>query len=121
MNPKLKLLYVEDEESIREEMFEILDLYFDNIYIAKNGQEGLDMYQKHQPDVVISDIQMPIMDGISMSQEILNINKNATIILTSAFTEQGYLKKSEAIGIRHYIAKPIDINLLLTKIEEVSS
>lgn len=121
MNAELKLLYVEDEENIQEEMLEILELYFNNIYIAKNGQEGLNIYQKYKPDLVISDIKMPIMDGICMSKEILNLNKKAKIILTTAFTEQDYLQQAEEIGITSYVTKPINIKLLFEKIEELES
>ena len=117
MNENLTLLYVEDEASIREEMIEILELDFDNFHVATNGQEGLQMYQEFQPDIVISDIQMPLMDGISMSKEILSIDANAKIILTTAFNEQGYLEQAKEIGVNAYVNKPVNINELFEKIE----
>ncbi len=119
MNDNLVLLYVEDEASIREEMIDILELDFQNIHVAKNGQEGLQMFQKLQPDIVISDIQMPIMDGLSMSKEILSINPDAKIILTTAFNEHGYLEQADNIGIKSYINKPVNIDELFEKIEEL--
>ncbi|PHR55024.1 MAG: hypothetical protein COA44_11770 [Arcobacter sp.] len=121
MNKKVTILYVEDEESIREEMIEILELDFNTIYVAKNGQEGLELYQEHNPSIIISDIQMPLMDGITMSKKILELNKNAKIILTTAFNEKGYLDEATSIGIIDYIKKPIDINELFKKIEAVST
>ena len=116
MNDNIILLYVEDEESIREEMVDILSLDFKNIHIAKNGQEGLNMFQTFHPDLVISDIQMPIMDGITMSQKILEINNEAKIILTTAFNEKDYLEQATKIGVESYINKPIDINELFEKL-----
>ncbi len=121
MTDNITILYVEDEASIREEMLEILELDFENIHVAKNGQEGLEMFQKLQPDIIISDIQMPIMDGIQMSKEILSIDPDAKIILTTAFNEEGYLEQASNIGIKSYVNKPVDINLLFEKIETVVS
>ena len=119
MNDNLTLLYVEDEQSIREEMLEILELDFDSIYVAKNGQEGLEIFKEKRPDLIISDIQMPIMDGISMSKEILSIDDKAKIILTTAFNEQGFLDESKKIGIMGYVNKPVNISELFKTIESI--
>jgi len=119
MNKNLSLLYVEDEENIREEMIEILGLDFEKIYSASNGKEGLELYFQHRPDVIISDIQMPVMDGISMSKEILSNNKDAKIILTTAFNEKTYIDEAMALGIHGYINKPIHIDELFKKIEAI--
>lgn len=119
MNDALTLLYVEDEASIREEMIEILELDFEDIHVAKNGQEGLEMFQKFHPDIVISDIQMPLMDGITMSQKILSIDSNAKIILTTAFNEQGFLDKATEAGIKSYINKPVNVSELFETIESL--
>ena len=121
MNNSLILLYIEDDTSIREEMMDILELDFEHIYVAKNGQEGLEMFQKFHPDIIISDIQMPLMDGIRMSQEILSIDPDAKIILTTAFNEQNYLNKAKEIGIKAYINKPVNINELFKKIEALTA
>lgn len=119
MNDALTLLYVEDEASIREEMIEILELDFENIHVAKNGQEGLEMFQQFLPDIVISDIQMPLMDGITMSQKILSIDSKAKIILTTAFNEQGFLDKAKEAGIKSYINKPVNVSELFETIESL--
>ncbi len=119
MTDNLTLLYVEDDASIREEMIEILELDFDDFHVAVNGQEGLQMYQEFNPDLVISDIQMPVMDGIRMSKEILSIDPDAKIILTTAFNEQGYLEEAKSIGVMHYVNKPVNINELFENIEAV--
>lgn len=113
----IKILYVEDEESIRDELVEILELDFENIIVANNGEEGLALYEIHHPDFVISDIQMPKMDGLKMCKEILNINKDAKIILTTAFNEGRFIQEADALKINAYITKPIDIKQLYAAIE----
>jgi len=119
MNKPLKILYVEDEESIREEMIEILKLDYDDVHVAVNGEEAVEIYKRLHPDIVISDIQMPIMDGISMSKEILSIDENAKIILITAFNEKSYIEETEAIGVKSYLNKPVNIDELFEKIEAV--
>ncbi len=116
MNDDIIILYVEDDMNIREEMLEIFELDFENIHVATNGKEGLQMFKRFHPDIIISDIQMPVMDGISMSKEILSIDPDAKIVLTTAFNEQSYLEEAEKIGIKTYISKPIDISILFEKI-----
>lgn len=111
-----RILYVEDEKSIRDELAEILALDFDNILIAENGEEGLALYKTHRPDLVISDIQMPKMDGLQMCKEILSINKDTKIILTTAFNEGRFTQEADALKINAYITKPIDIKELYTAI-----
>lgn len=113
----MKILYVEDEESIRNELLEILELDFENILIAADGEEGLALYKTHRPDLVISDIQMPKMDGLQMSREILNINKDAKIILTTAFNEGRYTQEADTLKVIAYVTKPIDVKELYTAIE----
>lgn len=116
MREKLILLYVEDEENIREEMVEILELDFENIYVAKNGQEGLAMYKEYKPDLIISDVQMPFLDGITMSKEILALDSSVKIILTTAFNENTFTDDAKEIGIQEYINKPVDLNKLFESI-----
>jgi len=119
MNNKLVVLYVEDEVDIREEMYEILSLDFKNIIMAENGHIGLEMYKKHKPDLVISDLKMPFMDGIEMSKKMLEIDTNAKIILTTAFNEVSYIETAKEIGIKGYIKKPISIDDLFKTISNI--
>ena len=118
MNKEKILLYVEDEASIREEMIEILELKFENILVAKNGQDGLEIYKKQNPDLVISDLQMPIMNGVEMSKEIKLLNPQAKIILTTAFNEPSFISTSNEVGIDEYVSKPVEITKLFKAIEK---
>jgi len=119
MNKNSTILYVEDEKDIREEMIEVLSLEFKNIYTAKDGAEGLAMYKKYNPDLVITDVQMPSMNGIEMSKEILLLNSDANIILITAFNEESFVSDAQKIGIKDYINKPIDIKQLFKSIYNV--
>ena len=117
MNDHKTILYVEDEEHIRNELVEILELDYPNVLIASNGKEGLELYKQHLPDLVISDIQMPQMDGMTMCEEIKKIDKNVPIILTTAFNERTYKERADELSIVDFIAKPISVSDLYSCID----
>ena len=114
----IKILYVEDDKSIAEEILEILSIYTDNVYYAKDGQEGLELFKNNGIDLIISDIKMPNMDGITMAQEIRKIDESVVIIITSAFGEIEYFQKAIEIGVDNYLLKPIDVQKLLNVIHK---
>ncbi|MFW2551748.1 EAL domain-containing response regulator [Aliarcobacter butzleri] len=111
----MSILYVEDEKDLREVTHEILKSFTKNQYIAENGQEGLELFKKHEKniDLIVTDINMPILNGLEMAKEIKNINPNIPIIITTAFSNKEYLLESIDIGIDKYVLKPIDIAKLL--------
>lgn len=112
----VKVLYVEDDDDIREEIVDFLELEVGELIVAKDGEEGLSKFKEHSPDVVITDIQMPIMDGLKMAEEIKKINPLTPIIVTTAFNENEYLLKSINLGLDKYVLKPIDLTLLMNSI-----
>ncbi|WP_281951213.1 GGDEF domain-containing response regulator [Nitrosophilus kaiyonis] len=117
----LTFLFVEDEESIRENIYEILSPLFKKIYLAKDGKEGLEIYENHQEiDLIITDIMMPNLDGISMVEKIREINKEIPIIYVTAFSESDLLLKTIKQKISGYILKPIDIEELLEAISRAN-
>ncbi|WP_151948717.1 EAL domain-containing response regulator [Aliarcobacter butzleri] len=111
----MSILYVEDEKDLREVTHEILKSFTKNQYIAENGQEGLELLKKYEKniDLIVTDINMPILNGLEMAKEIKNINPNIPIIITTAFSNKEYLLESIDIGIDKYVLKPIDIAKLL--------
>jgi YesN/AraC family two-component response regulator len=109
---KISLLYVEDDEDISSELVELLEIYIDKLYVAKDGKKGLDIFKEHHPDIIISDIQMPIMDGLEMCEQIRKIDPEVPIIITTAFNEPSFLIKSIDIGVDKYVTKPVDLNKL---------
>jgi CheY-like chemotaxis protein len=110
---QLAVLYVEDEESIRNEVAYFLSRRVGRILTAANGREGLDIYRSQRPDLVLSDIQMPVMDGLEMAAEIKRQQRETPVILTTAFNDTNYLQKAIALGIDGYVLKPIDLEQLM--------
>lgn len=116
----VSVLYVEDEPVIRQIMVRMLNRRVSTVYQAENGREGLDLFKQYGPDIVISDIRMPVMDGIQMSREIKLLDRNSRIILTTAHADEGYLLNSIEAGIDKYILKPVDVNVLFTALEKLT-
>jgi len=112
-------LYVEDDENLKSEMMISLKRRFKKVLSASNGREGLELFKEHRPDVVISDIKMPIMDGIEMSRRIKKIEKDVPIIFTTAFSEVPYLLEAIKIGVSRYVQKPLKIKDLIETIYDV--
>ncbi len=116
----LRILYVEDDSETREELQSILELYVAELYVANNGREGLILYQQHHPDIVITDIQMPEMNGLSMAADIKRMNPKQAIVVLSAYNDVEYLFRALELEIQNYITKPISVERLLNKLEEIT-
>jgi len=115
------LLYVEDNHDTQEYMKYILEDLVKEFYQAFNGEEGLEIYNDKKPDIIITDIEMPSMNGLDMSKKIKEIDKNQNIILLSVFQDIEILKIAINIGVDEFIAKPIgNINMLLDKLESIT-
>ncbi len=116
---KYSVLYVEDEKDTRETAIRSLSrVGFANIYQAENGLEGLAVFKEKRPQIVISDIQMPIMNGLEMVKEILEVADDTHVVLTTAFGDQEYFMRSIELRIDKYLMKPIDITQLLEALYE---
>ncbi|WP_066358238.1 EAL domain-containing response regulator [Aliarcobacter cryaerophilus] len=111
----ITVLYVEDEKDLREVTSSILQSFTKNQYIAANGQEGYELFLKYNSeiDLIISDINMPILNGLEMIKKIKDINKNVPIIVTTAFSNKEYLLEAIDIGVDKYVLKPVDVSKLL--------
>lgn len=104
----LKLLYVEDEEIVRAPFSEMLIRRVQEVITAENGEVGLKLYEQCKPDLIITDIKMPIMDGLTMVDRIRARDKHIPVIITTAFEFKDYLKKSIEVGVNQYLVKPIE-------------
>ena len=120
LGEELTILYVEDSEMVRESTCDLLEEYFDNIDIAVNGEEGLQKYKEFYEvhnrfyDIVITDINMPKMNGIEMIEWIFKLHSRANVIVMSAHNESEYLLKLINMGISNFILKPIEISIFQT-------
>lgn len=116
-----KLLYVEDDASIRRSMEEYLRKFFFEVVVANNGQEGLTRYKEGVFEIVITDLSMPIMNGLEMLEKIKQLNPQQLTLVTSAHGESEYMVGAIKTGIDGYIIKPFDfiqLNEELFKIVE---
>ena len=107
VKPKYSLLYIEDEVSVREMVEEYLEIFFIKIYTASNGREGLKIYNEKKPDIIISDIEMPKMNGLKLASLIREKDLTTPIIITTAYTSVEYLLKATELNLIKYLVKPI--------------
>ncbi|MFK5881267.1 MAG: response regulator [Sulfurospirillum sp.] len=113
---KSSILLAEDEDNVRESFKKVLLLYVDTVYTAKDGEVAYNLYNKHHPDIIITDIKMPKINGIELIKKIRPKNPDIPIIVTSAYTDQELLLESIKLSLVEYVVKPIkekDLNRLL--------
>lgn len=113
----LTILYVEDETTTREQVKRMLELRGYRLIVAENGREGVDLYQAHTPDIVLTDIMMPLMNGLDMAREIRSRTRDAQIIVMTAFNDIDYLLQAIDIGINQFVLKPVAVQKLYEAIE----
>ena len=113
----LSLLYVEDDDEIREQLTHFLRRRVGTLYTACNGREGLESFRAHQPDIVVSDIRMPEMDGLDMVDAIKQERPTTPVIMTTAFNETDYFLKAIDIGVDKYVMKPVKVDTLVDAID----
>jgi len=118
--PAITLLYVEDEEQTQEYVVQILRLQFPQITIllAQNGRDGLNLYIQERPDIVVTDVRMPIVDGIQMAKKIRELNRDAHIIVLSAADETNYILEAIDIGVNNYVLKPVNLERFTAAIDQ---
>ena len=101
------ILYIEDDEGIRTVTSRSLNRMFNELYEAKDGEEGLALYKKYYPDIILTDIQMPKMDGITLSKTIRKLDQTTKIIISTAFSDKDYLMEAIELRLEKYIIKPL--------------
>jgi len=87
------------------------------LFVSDNGAAGLKLYREQRPDIVLADLNMPVMDGIEMARAIKTLDAEATIIAVTAHNNPKYLQNAIEIGIRHYVLKPISHDHLFAVID----
>ena len=103
----IKILYIEDDEIARENGLEYLENFFENIYEASDAIIALQLYEKHKPDIIITDIQMPKLNGLEFVKRIRQKDKKTQIIIITAFSDKDYLLKAIELGLVKYLVKPV--------------
>ncbi len=118
---RLTILYVEDDDSTRAEVAMFLVKVVGTLYTAPNGAEGLKLFKKYKCDMVITDIQMPVMNGLDMVTQIRKDNAKVPIAVTTAFSDADFLIKAIECGVDKYIVKPIDMLEMLAVIQKCTN
>lgn len=114
----ISVLYVEDDKATRDEIFSMLQRRASHVLEAADGIEGLELFISHRPDIVITDIRMPRMDGLQMAKEIGERSPGTPIIVTTAHGDVDYLLQAIDIAVDQYILKPVDTRKLLKALEK---
>lgn len=116
----LKLLFVEDDEVQRNELASFLKRRVDKLYLASNGEEGLEKFRQFQPNAIICDLRMPKIDGLEMAAKIRKTNRVIPIIVLTALSDKETILSSVDLNITNYLIKPVDIKKLVVVLEETA-
>ncbi|RXK12677.1 DNA-binding response regulator [Halarcobacter mediterraneus] len=117
LTKNIKILYVEDDDIARENGIEYLENYFDKVYEAKDALSALKIYNQENPHIIISDIQMPKLNGLEFIRKIRQKDKQTQIIILSAFSTKEYLFEAIELQLVKYLTKPICENELKKALE----
>ena len=116
----LNILYIEDNISVQKQTTKMLESFFNKIYLANNGKEALELFEKENLyNLVITDIEMPLLDGISFIEAIRKYNKKIPIIVLSAHDNKNYFLKTIKAGIDGYILKPYTLEQIVQTLEYI--
>ncbi len=117
----LKILYAEDNEKIRDSYALVLKRYFKEVIEACDGKEAHELYRSHKPDILLTDINMPELDGLELIRLIRQDDATTKIIVLSAYSDQKKLMKAIPLGLFAYLVKPIKGNDLKNVLTDVAS
>jgi YesN/AraC family two-component response regulator len=116
---EFSLLYVEDDVNLQRETKEILDRIFKKVDTAYDGEEALELFKANHYELIITDIEMPRLNGLEMSKAIKQIDKEIPIVVVSAYSTTSYFLEAIEIGINYYILKPMDISKLINTLYDI--
>lgn len=106
----LTILYVEDEEEIRNNIYKVLKMLSNNVFMAPKAKDAIEVYKNNKIDIIISDINMPEISGIELIKIIREKNKYIPVILLTAHTETNLLLDATKLKLSDYLLKPINLN-----------
>ena len=114
----IRLLYVEDDEKLREDTRRLLTTFFQDITVAVNGQEAFEKYKSKAYDIVISDLIMPLMSGSELAKQIKALNQSQIIIILSAHDEAAIVNELKDTGVDFFIFKPLEISQFISTLHD---
>jgi len=107
------VLYVEDDDEIKEQISEILKMLFKKVLVAEDGMKAYEIYEDELPDIIISDVMMPKMDGLKLTKKIRQNNYDIPIILLTGYKDSVILVDAANLSVDGYILKPINMNIFI--------
>ncbi len=116
---KLTVLFVEDDDEVALNTLSILKEFFGEIFYAKNGQEGVEKFNEETIDLIISDINMPVLNGIEMLKEIKRLNSGVPALFMTAHNELEYYQKAMDLNVKGYILKPMQLPKFIEILEDI--
>lgn len=109
----MRILFVEDSLALQKQIERLLSKLFKEVYVASNGEEGLALFKQYHPDVVLTDLTMPKMNGHDMIDKIKELNPDVEIIILSAHSDSDNLIRSLHTGVSDFIQKPANITKMI--------
>jgi PAS domain S-box-containing protein len=120
LNDSLSILIVEDNDSARMGLVGVVNFKYPGttIYSAENGRSGIECFKNYSPEIIITNISMPVLDGITMASEIRSLRAESIIIAITSFTDTEYLLNAIETGINHFVLKPLNYEKLFASIDK---
>jgi CheY-like chemotaxis protein len=113
------ILVVEDSAVLQKQIVTFLSKFFTTVYSANDGDDGLNQYLKYKPDIVLCDLIMPKLDGLDLIEQIMKLDPLAKIIIISAHLDTNYLLRAFHLGVKDFVPKPINNELLISGLVRV--
>lgn len=117
---KLTILYIEDDDGVRTINSRFLNRMFYKVYEAQDGEEGYKFYKSYKPDIILTDINMPKLNGIDLAKKIREEDINTKIIISTAFSDREYLIEAVELNLEKYIIKPLSSRNLIPALKKAS-
>ena len=117
---QMRVLYVEDDRFIRLQFSKIIQRMVGELFVANDGEEGLEMYRLEQPDIVLTDIEMPHMNGLDMAAAMKEINPDQSIVIMTAYNQDDKFLQAIDIGVDKYVIKPVKITQLKSSLYAIA-
>ncbi|MDR2905598.1 MAG: EAL domain-containing protein [Helicobacteraceae bacterium] len=115
---KMCILLVEDSHDLIDKISKSLKSHIDELYIATNGRDAMAIFDQMRPDIVISNVKMPIMDGISLAEHVKDTNPDTPVILLDTHSDNSYVTRAVSIKVDHYLFKPLELDVLIDRLND---
>lgn len=112
------VLFAEDDKIMKEQITEVLEMLFKKVFLADDGEKAYELYLQSTPDIIISDIKMPNMNGLQFIEKVRQSDYETPVVLITSFTEQDMLVHAANLSIDGYIIKPLELKALISTINK---